>query len=187
MSAADRAMEAGGDKPPATVKVWDRFVRLFHWSLVAVMAYEFIFEAGTAAHIYLGYAVLALIAARLIWGLVGSPYARFSEFAKSPMATVRYLFDILKGHPKRYLGHNPAGAAMVLALLMMVTVTAATGYAMTTNALWGEEWIEELHKVSANITLFLIFAHVAGVALASWQHRENLVKAMVTGEKSVDG
>jgi cytochrome b len=190
MTPADRAPEADGAAPPATlpatVKVWDILTRIFHWSLVSIMAYEFLFRAGTTAHIVLGYVALGLIAFRIIWGFVGPRHARFSDFVKSPATTLRYLWQVVSGHPKRYLGHNPAGATMVLALLAMVTATAVTGYAMTTDALWGEEWIETLHNFCADATLALAAAHVLGVIVASLQHRENLVRAMVTGRKPVE-
>ena len=169
----------------STVKVWDIAVRVFHWSLVAAIVYEMLFEPGTDAHEIVGYAVLSLIAFRLLWGVIGTKHARFTDFVTSPVKTVSYLFDVLRGHPARYVGHNPAGAAMVLALLLMVTLTAGTGWAMTTDALWGEEWIEELHEAVAYGTIVLVGLHVAGVIVASWQHRENLVKAMVTGRKPV--
>jgi cytochrome b len=172
-----RAMRA------STVKVWDIAVRAFHWSLVPAMAYEFLFEPGTFAHNTAGYIILGLVGFRLAWGFIGTRHARFMDFVRPPATTMRYVAQIVRGHPARYIGHNPAGAAMVLALLVMVTLTAATGWAMTTDALWGEEWIEELHEGVANATLVLIGLHVLGVIVASWQHRENLVKAMVTGRK----
>jgi cytochrome b len=176
---------AGSVSLPATVRVWDPLVRIFHWSLVAGMAYEFIFEPGTLVHNTLGQVLLGLIALRVIWGFVGTRHARFSDFVRGPLAVVGYCKDIITGHPKRYLGHNPAGGIMVLALLASITMTAASGWLMITDALWGEEWIEEFHEAVAWLTLALIIAHVAGVVLASLQHRENLVRSMVTGRKQV--
>lgn len=179
--------QAGGSVPsathPAKVRVWDPLVRVFHWSLVAGMAYEFIFEPGTIIHNTLGQVLLLLVALRVIWGFVGSRHARFGDFVRSPFTVLGYCKDIVTGHPKRYLGHNPAGGIMVLALLASVAMTAGSGWLMITDALWGEEWIEELHETVAWLTLALIIAHVAGVVLASLQHRENLVRAMVTGRK----
>ena len=162
------------------LRVWDLFVRTFHWSLVAIMLHQFLFDEESTAHNYLGYTALALVALRVIWGFAGSPFARFSEFVKSPAATIHYVAQIFRGHPKRYIGHNPAGAAMVLALLAMVAITSISGWAVV---LGSDDWLEDLHEIAANLTLLLIFAHVAGVILASWQHRENLVKAMFTGRK----
>lgn len=176
-------MEGARAMRAPTIKVWDIAVRAFHWSLVAAMAYQFLGEDGTWLHNSVGYVILGLIGVRLVWGVVGTRHARFSDFVTSPATTLRYLFDILRGHPRRYIGHNPAGAAMVIALIALVSATAISGWAMTTDALWGEEWIEELHEGLANATLVLIGLHVLGVIMASWQHNENLVKSMITGRK----
>ena len=180
-------MEGARAARAPAIKVWDMAVRLFHWSLVLAMAYEFIFEPGTFLHNTIGQIILGLIAFRLVWGFIGSRHARFSDFVSSPSRVIGYLADIMKGQPRRFLGHNPAGGAMVLALLCLVALTAGTGWAMTTDALWGEEWIEELHETLAWTTACFIGLHVAGVLLASLQHRENLVRAMLTGMKKADG
>lgn len=147
------------------------------------MAYEMLAEAGTDTHEFVGYGLLALIAVRIVWGFIGTKHARFSDFVTNPIVSMAYVKDIVVGHPKRYLGHNPAGAAMVLLLLIAVCSTAGTGWAMTTDALWGEEWIEELHEISAYGTIVLVAGHVIGVIVASIQHRENLLRAMITGRK----
>lgn len=186
MSGTSSDETAGRITRSATVPVWDAAVRLFHWSLVGAIAYEFLAEAGTPVHEILGYVALTLVGLRVLWGFVGSAHARFSDFVTGPFTTLSYLKDILSGHPKRYLGHNPAGAAMVLALLAAVFATGGTGWLMTTDALWGEEWIEELHETLAYGTLALVGAHVAGVVLASVQHGENLVRSMITGRKPAE-
>lgn len=183
MSTGTSAADTGRAMRPAVVSVWDPLVRLFHWSLVGIMAYEFLGEAGDATHRTLGYVTLGFAAFRLLWGFIGTKHARFSDFVTSPRVVIDYLKSIVTGHPRRYLGHNPAGGAMVIALLVMVAVVGGTGYAMRTEALWGQEWIEELHEVSANLMLFLIAAHVIGVIAASLQHKENLVRSMITGKK----
>lgn len=175
--------QAGRVQRPSSIPVWDPFVRVFHWSLVAGMAFEMLAEAGTDTHELVGYGLLGLIGLRVIWGFIGTQYARFSDFVASPAATLAYLKDILIGHPKRYIGHNPAGAAMVLLLIAAVAGTGGTGWAMTTDALWGEEWIEELHGIAAYGTVVLVAGHVFGVIVASVQHRENLLHAMITGRK----
>ena len=183
MSTGNIAGEAGRAMRPALIPVWDPMVRLFHWSLVGIMAYEFLGESGDNLHRTLGYVALGLIAFRLVWGFVGTKHARFSDFVKSPLVVFDYVKSIVTGHPRRYLGHNPAGGAMVIALLVMVALVSGTGYAMRTEALWGQEWIEELHEGLANFMLFFIAAHVIGVIAASLQHKENLVRSMVTGKK----
>ncbi|WP_101341641.1 cytochrome b/b6 domain-containing protein [Cereibacter azotoformans] len=165
------------------VTVWDPAVRIFHWTLAASIGWEMLAEAGTDSHEAVGYLVLALVLFRLAWGFLGPRHARFADFVARPARVLGYLAEIARGHPRRYLGHNPAGGAMVLALLASVAATAASGWAMTTDALWGAEWIEDLHETLANATVALVALHVAGVLLAGIQHRENLVRAMVTGRK----
>ncbi len=144
---------AGVAAPPAgeTVKVWDPFVRVFHWSLVALFTTAFVTsEVSETVHIYAGYGVLALVAARLVWGVIGTRHARFNDFVWRPSAVLAYIRDAIRFRAKRYLGHNPAGGAMVLALLMAVAATGATGYAMTLDQFWGQKWIEEFHEFAAH-------------------------------------
>lgn len=169
------------------VVVWDRFVRFFHWALVALFAIGY-FTGGEAedVHIVNGYALAALLALRLLWGFVGPRTARFGSFVKRPAETLAYLRDVARFRARRYLGHNPAGAAMILALACALAGTVTTGIMMTTDAYWGSEWVEEVHEFLANATVGLIILHVAGVLVASFQHRENLIAAMVTGRKRAD-
>jgi cytochrome b len=184
MSVANDATPAGGAVPPATVKVWDLFVRLFHWSLVGlfVVAYATGDEVERV-HIAAGYAVAALLALRIIWGFVGPRRARFRSFVRPPREVLAYLCNVVLFKAPRHLGHNPAGGMMIIALTGMLAATCVTGYMMTTDAYWGAKWVEETHEVLANATVGLIALHVLGVLVASFQHRENLVKAMVTGRK----
>ena len=181
--------EAGRETRPAevrgaTVRVWDPLVRIFHWSLVAGFLVAYVSgDEWDNLHIQVGYVVAGLIAFRLLWGLVGPRYARFSDFVYRPSRVLSYLRDTMAFRARRYLGHNPAGGAMVVALLAMIAVICATGYMMTTDAFWGVEWVEEAHEVAVNATLVLIAAHIAGVLVASWEHGENLVRAMITGRK----
>jgi cytochrome b len=186
MTAADTATETGRVARPETVNVWDPLVRIFHWSLVGIIAFEFLGEDGDAVHRTLGYVALGLIAFRIIWGFVGTKHARFSDFVKSPKAVIAYLKSLLAGHPRRYLGHNPAGGAMVIVLLVMTAIVGGSGWAMHTEALWGQEWVEELHEISAWLMLVFVGAHVLGVIAAGIQHRENLVLSMLTGKKKTN-
>lgn len=166
------------------VKVWDPFVRLFHWTLAAAIVIAWLSaDEWDALHEWTGYLIAGLLAARLVWGLIGSRYARFSNFVRSPAAVGAYLRDMLKGRERRYLGHNPAGAAMILALIAVIAATAVTGWMGTLDRFWGLEWVEELHETLANLLLVLVPLHVVGVVLASRRHRENLVRAMIVGRK----
>ncbi|WP_137158215.1 cytochrome b/b6 domain-containing protein [Rhizobium sp. FKL33] len=172
---------------PPTVKVWDPVVRLFHWSLVALFALSYLTgDEWKQAHILSGYAIIGLLAIRIVWGLVGTRHARFSSFIYSPTTIARFLRDSLFLRAKRYLGHNPAGGAMVIALILVISGIAATGYMMTTDAYWGVEWVEDAHEVLVNATLVLVGLHIAGVVLASIEHKENLVRAMITGRKRAE-
>jgi cytochrome b len=184
MTNVDNTIEAGGARLPATIKVWDLFVRAFHWSLVAlfVIAYATGDEVERV-HIAAGYAIAGLIVLRVVWGVFGPRQARFSTFVRTPREVYAYLRDAALLKSPRFLGHNPAGGAMILALLAMLIGTCVTGYMMTTDAYWGAKWLEHIHEVLANLTVALIVLHVLGVLLASFEHRENLVKAMITGRK----
>ena len=170
------------------VKVWDPLVRVFHWSLVASFATAWLTaEDWKSLHHFAGYAAGSLIAFRLIWGLVGTRYARFRQFVRSPATVIRYLRDIATGNEARYLGHNPAGGFMILALLCCMSGLSFTGWLSTTDAFWGTDWLEILHASLANVMLGLVGLHVGGVILASLRHRESLVHAMVSGRKRTAG
>lgn len=195
----------------ATVRVWDPLVRVFHWGLVAGFATAWLTaDEVQPVHEVAGYTVAGLLAFRLIWGFAGSRYARFAQFVKGPGATLAYLGSMLRRQEPRYLGHNPAGAAMIVALLLTLSGTAFTGWLMAepdrvamlpalpqivSPALAdddGDEYgeggeaegpLKEVHETLANLMLLLVAAHVAGVVLASIRHRENLARAMITGDK----
>lgn len=174
----------GNKAPASTVKVWDVGVRVFHWALVASFVTAWLTaEDLQSLHHWAGYAAAGLVALRLLMGVAGTRYARFSQFVRSPSTILRYLRDMARGRERRYLGHNPAGALMVLALLATMAGVAATGWMQTTDRFWGLEWVETLHEALANGMLGLVLLHVGGVILASLRHRENLVRAMVTGRK----
>ena len=180
----NHATGAGGTMPPATVKVWDPFVRVFHWSLVVLFVLAYVTgDEVEKVHIAAGYAIAGLLALRIVWGFVGPRHARFTDFVRSPREALRYMGDTLLLRARRTIGHNPAGGLMVVALIVMLAGTCGTGYLMTTDAYWGSKAMEEVHELLANATVALIVLHVLGVLVASFEHRENLVKAMVTGRK----
>lgn len=169
---------------PPTVRVWDPLVRIFHWSLAtAFFGAWFLGEDGGTLHQALGYTVLGLVAFRLAWGVLGSRHARFTDFVPTPRRLLGYARDMLARREARQLGHNPAGAAMILALLTLLTATGITGWLQTTDAFWGNEALGHAHALLANTTLGLVGLHVVGVVYSSLRHRENLVRAMLTGRK----
>ncbi len=182
------------------IKVWDPLVRLFHWSLVLAFATAYATEDDyMALHVYAGYTIAGLLLIRLIWGFVGTQHARFSDFVRPPHEAWSYLKETITFKAKRYLGHNPAGGLMIVALLLSLLLTTLTGlgaYGIEGHgplASWlsgigeiGEDALEEIHEFFANFTLFLVAVHIAGVILGSISHGENLVRAMFTGTKQAD-
>ena len=184
MSIVEKINQTGRDQRPGQVKVWDIAVRLFHWSLVVAYAIVWLTaDEWDRAHEVAGYLIGGLLLFRLVWGLIGPSHARFSDFLFKPSTVFGYLADSLKGRAKRFIGHNPAGGAMVIALLVSLGAVTITGIAMTSNMFWGLEWVEDIHEVAANSTLILVGLHIAGVVYASFVHRENLVRAMISGFK----
>lgn len=214
-------------KTAAKIRVWDPFVRLFHWSLVASFFIAYLSgDDDNPIHIYAGYAVMGLVAARTVWGFVGTKYARFSQFAYPLSSMIKYLKELSLGHPAHYTGHNPAAAWMIYTLLVFLVLTTVSGLKVygveghgplaglpetgqVIAAGFGpvsdahakddfrrsmkkrgrkhenelEEIWEEIHEFFSNVTLMLVFVHVAGAIVASKIHKENLVKAMITGVK----
>lgn len=171
-------------REPATVLVWDRFVRLFHWSVVAGCAANlFVLEGGSPPHIAVGYGVVGLVAARVVWGFVGTMHARFADFVPRPATLIAYLKALARGREPRTIGHNPAGAMMILALLAVLAGLGLTGWMSTLDAFWGEEWLTETHEALGDALLVMVMIHALAAIVESVRHRENLVLSMVTGRK----
>ncbi|MDO8703533.1 MAG: cytochrome b/b6 domain-containing protein [Sulfuricaulis sp.] len=167
------------------ILVWDVPTRVFHWLLAGSFAGAFLTaesERFRDVHVLLGYTMLGLIGFRLVWGLVGTRYARFSAFAFGPSKVAAYLKSLLTGSPQHYVGHNPAGSWVIYGLLLLGLLSGATGYAVYNQT--GGEWLEGLHEGAANTMLALVAVHVAGVLVSSLLHRENLVRAMINGYKT---
>jgi cytochrome b len=171
---------------PASVNVWDPVVRLIHWTLAGAVVLALMSDESRSFHKAVGYVAAGLVLLRIIWGFVGPRHARFADFVKSPGAVLGYLRDVFRLQPRRHLGHNPAGGAMILALLGLVLVAAVSGWMSETDRFFGVFWVEAVHAGSANLLIGLIVAHVIGVILSSLLHGENLTRAMFTGRKPVD-
>jgi len=203
-----------GEQMGKEKRIWDIFIRVFHWALVIAFSIAYISgDDGSTIHVYSGYVVLGLISARVVWGLIGTKYARFSNFICNKARVITYLKSLLTGKPEYYPGHNPAAGWMVIALIVSLFLTTLSGlqlYAVEegqgpfannlpeiqlistaiadsnehsgNGGFWGEFW-EAIHEAFANFTLLLVVIHISGVLLSSLLHKENLIKAMVTGYK----
>jgi cytochrome b len=184
------------------VKVWDRFVRIFHWSAAALALTCLLTEDEQLfVHVLAGYTLLGLLMLRIVWGFAGPTSARFTNFCYRPSEIWRYLRSLAGLRSRRYLGHSPAGGAMIVALIMVLILLGVTGMAtyaaeeqagplaglLAGASLTTRSWLAGLHHVLANLLWLMIFVHLAGVALASFAHRENLVWSMVTGTKRAHG
>ena len=159
-------------------------MRVLHWSLgVAIAVAWFSGEEELKRHEWAGYAALAVVALRSVWGFVGTRYARFSEFVRGPGAVIAYAASVARHAEPRHLGHNPLGGWMIVALLATVVGVGVTGWMYTLDAFWGLAWLEWTHRALAWSLVGLVALHVAGVVFSSLRHRENLVVAMLTGFK----
>jgi cytochrome b len=166
------------------ILVWDLPTRLFHWLLAGTFAGAWLTaesERWIDVHTTLGYTFAGLIAFRLLWGIIGSRYARFTSFVRGPGAVTRYLKSILTLRPEHHVGHNPAGGWAVLALLGLGAVTAFSGFLAYND--YGGHALEELHEGAAGAMLALVFVHIGAVLISSLIHKENLLRSMVTGLK----
>lgn len=180
-------MSAAVREPGRGIPVWDALVRVLHWSLVLTVAAAWLTRHSPGRwHEWLGYATLAVVAARTAWGFLGSGHARFADFVRSLPATAGYAREILRGSETRYLGHNPLGGWMVVALLSMVVLVGFTGWLYTTDRFWGVAWVEALHSTLSDILFVFVALHILGVVFTSAKHRENLVAAMLHGRKPAD-
>jgi cytochrome b len=174
-------------RTPSTL-VWDVPVRVFHWLLVLCFAGAWLTaesEHWRLVHVTLGYTMAGLVAFRVLWGLVGTRYARFASFVRGPRAAFAYLRSLFSRSPEHHTGHNPAGALAIVGLLALIGIATASGFA-TYNELGGE-WLEDVHELAANALMALVVVHIAGVVVGSVVHRENLVRSMFSGRKAVPG
>lgn len=166
--------------------VWDAPTRAFHWLLVLSFAGAWLTsesERWRVAHMTFGYTMAGLVAFRLAWGLFGTRYARFASFVRGPRAVARYLRSLARGEPEHHVGHNPAGAVAIVALLVMIVLLTVSGLAAAD--LVAAEWLSDAHEGIANAMLAVVGVHLAGVLAGSVLHRENLVGSMISGRKPV--
>lgn len=168
------------------VRVWDPLVRLIHWALaLTILLNGAILDEDGKPHEWIGYLAVALIAIRLLWGIVGTRNAGFKAFPPSIGRAKAHMRSILAGKSVVHLSHNPLGALMVYNLWLTVLALGVTGYMMTTTMFFGMEWVEEAHELFFGWLMISVGLHVAGVAFDTWWSGVNLVRAMVDGKKRI--
>jgi cytochrome b len=164
--------------------VWDMPVRVFHWLLVICFAGAWLSsesERWALIHYAFGYTACLLVLIRLVWGVIGTRYARFSQFLKSPKAVIGHFMAMLRGHPHHDVGHNPAGGLVMFALMLLILLIGLTGY-LSVKEFFGD-FASEAHEVVANLVLGLVILHIIAAIGMSLIERQNLVRSMVNGKK----
>lgn len=187
-----QAQQGGVDAVP----VWDIPVRLFHWTLVLLVAFSWLAAEmeWMAWHMYSGYAVLTLVLFRILWGFVGSTHARFSDFIYGPRALIGYIKTLPSRTAAKFAGHNPLGGISVVLILLCVLAQAGTGLFANDDIINEgplfkhvskelSDWLTTIHKYNFNVLLTLIGVHVAAVLYYLIYKSENLIKPMFTGRK----
>lgn len=175
--------------------MWDVAVRLSHLMFGVLVLGAFLTsddDEQTLLHTRLGLALLAIVIFRVVWGFTGTPYARFRDFVRGPRAVIAALRGMVRGQPDHVIGHNPVGALMVVALLVLMLVATVTGALVSLGPEWAgplalslgaADALKEVHEVSAWAIPVLLVFHVSGVVLSSVLEKQNLIKGMVTGYK----
>ncbi len=188
-SADARGVESVQTRAASTVRVWDAPVRVLHWLLAFSFLGAWLTSEGDGwryVHVTFGYTMAGLVAFRLLWGLVGSRHARFADFVRAPSQVKDYLRSLARGRPAHHVGHNPAGGWAIVVMLCLIAATASLGWA-TYHEVGGKEtaeWLGDVHGFAGDALFAVVLVHLAGVAVSSWLHRENLVRAMITGRKA---
>ena len=167
-------------------KVWDPAIRVFHWALAGGFLANAVFtDPEEGLHRMIGYAVLALVGLRIVWGFVGTRHARFASFPPDPAGALGQLADMATGRRRVHLGHTPLGALMIYNLIVTMTVIGVSGWMMTTLTWFGVEWVEELHEAAVTWAEISVVVHIAAVLWESARTGVNLPRAMVTGYKKI--
>lgn len=197
----DRPTKDNFAKKLRSIQVWDLPTRLFHWILVGLVICSFITgKIGVSAmryHEWSGVAILVLIVFRLVWGLIGGRQSRFSAFVKGPTAVFRYASTLFSKDSKQYIGHNPLGGWSILAMLTSLFVQAGTGLFANDDILTEgpfyylvskttSDWLTGVHRLNQNILAFLVAIHLGAIIFHLVVKRENLIKPMITGRKTLE-
>ena len=170
-----------------TLVIWDGFVRAFHWSVASLFLLDYwVLEDGDPPHEWAGYVLGVLVLLRIVWGFVGPRRARFSDFFPTPTRLKQHLHELKTGRFDRREGHNPFGGAMVLLLLGLLAVVALSGWMLTWDMFWGEDWVETVHEISADLTMIAVVVHVGAVVGMQFYTGIPLIQTMITGKRRTE-
>lgn len=168
------------------IVVWDPLIRVFHWATAALfLANYWLLEAGETAHEWVGYAIAALVAVRIVWGFLGRGNARFARFWPTPARLAQHWRELRSRRFDPAQGHNPLGALMILLLLSLLVLTAVSGWMQGLDRFWGEDWVEELHEYAANTLMAAVVVHVAAVIVMSRYSGLRLIRTMISGRRVI--
>ena len=168
------------------ITVWDWFVRLFHWSVASAFLLDFwVLEEGDWPHERVGYFLGVLLVLRIIWGLIGPDNARFINFFPTPERVKHHIRDLRNGRVDREEGHNPLGGAMVITLMLLLAIVAMSGWMLTWDMFWGEDWVEQVHEISAELTMIVVVIHVAAIIVMGRITNIPLIRTMITGKRKL--
>ncbi len=168
-----------------SVMVWDPVVRVFHWATAVLFVANFaVFDDDSVLHIYVGYVLFALVLVRLVWGIVGTRYARFNAFWPSFIQIKQHIGGMFRGDAEQHLSHNPLGALMVCNLLCALFLIGITGIMMSDGGFSNADWVEDAHEFLSNYAMICVGLHILGVLIETRRGGVNLIRAMITGVKS---
>ena len=168
------------------ITVWDHFVRVFHWSVASAFLLDFwVLEEGDPPHEWVGYFLGAMLILRITWGFIGPHNARFVNFFPTPSRVTKHLSDLRHNRLDHAEGHNPLGGAMVIALMLMLATVAMSGWMLTWDMFWGSSLMEDIHNISAEVTMILVVIHVAAIIIMGRITRIPLIRTMITGKRNV--
>ena len=171
---------------PETIVIWDRFVRIVHWSVASLFLLDYwVLEDGDPPHEWAGYALGVLVLLRIVWGFVGPRRARFSDFFPTPRRIAKHWRELRTGQVDRSEGHNPFGGAMVLLLFGLLIVVTLSGWMQAWDMFWGEDWVEQVHEISADLTMIAVAVHVGAVVFMQFYTGVPLITTMITGKRRV--
>jgi len=166
-------------------QIWDVPTRVFHWLMVGGFTTCYLTgenDRWALVHITAGYMILGLLLFRVLWGFIGTRHALFRNFICGPRAVMDYLVCLCRNNTKNYAGHNPAGAIAIFSLILLGLLVTVSG--IMVNEEINYPGIDDIHDISSNVMLAVVFVHITGVIVSSILHRQNLIGAMISGCKA---